>query len=63
MDKFHIPEFCTGIHVHHSFWESWRGVSEPVTKILTRLHDDYPDYRVVVVGHSLGGAEAILAAG
>ena len=63
MDKVHVPEFCKCCHVHHGFWESWRGVSEPVTKLLISLHDENPHYRVAVVGHSLGGAEAILAAG
>lgn len=28
-----------------------------------KLHDENPDFRVAVVGHSLGGAQATLAAG
>lgn len=40
-----------------------RGVSDLVIQLLIILHDENPDYRVAVVAHSLGGAEAILAAG
>lgn len=63
MEKVKATDFCDCCHVHHGFWESWRGVSEPALKILAKLHDDNPDYRVAVAGHSLGGALAILAAG
>ena len=63
IDQVEVPDFCTGCKVHHGFWELWKSVSEDVTKLLTKVHDESPDYRVIVVGHSLGGAEAILAAG
>ena len=62
-DKIHVHEFCKCCQAHHGFWESWRGVSKPVLELLTRLHDDNPDYRIAITGHSLGGAEATLAAG
>lgn len=63
MDMVDAPEFCECCRVHHGFWESWRGISEPVIQLLIRLHEENRDYGVAVVGHSLGGAEAILAAG
>ena len=62
-DKVHVPELCKCCQAHHGFWESWRGVSKSVMQLLTKLHDENPDYRVAIVGHSLGGAQATLAAG
>ena len=62
-DTVDVPEFCKSCKVHHGFWESWGGISEQVLQSVAKLHEVHPDYRVAVVGHSLGGAEAIIAAG
>lgn len=63
IDFVNVPEFCECCKVHHGFWESWRGISKSIIQLLVKLHDENPDYRVAITGHSLGGAEATLAAG
>ncbi len=63
IEKVDVPEFCECCGVHEGYWESWRGVSKPVMANLVKLHHDNPDYRIAVAGHSLGGAQAIIAAG
>ena len=62
-DTVDVPEFCKNCRVHHGFWESWGGISKQVIQSVVKLHKEHSDYRVAVVGHSLGGAEAIIAAG
>ena len=63
MDLVSGPEFCDCCTVHQGFWESWKGVRDSVIKSLTKIHEENPDYRIAVVGHSLGGALATIAAG
>ena len=63
MDQVPVPDLCPCCAAHHGFWESWLGQRKPVLHILTRLHAQNPDYRIAIVGHSLGGAIATLAAG
>lgn len=48
--------------VHKGFYEAEQSVIDDVTKEVSRLHDVYPSYRIVVTGHSLGAALATLAA-
>ena len=42
----------------HASWANTRDVILPDIQI---LKDDHPDYELVLVGHSLGGAVAALA--
>lgn len=53
---------CTNCTVHSGFLESWRVAREEVIPQLFELHEKYPDYPIHLVGHSLGGAVACLAA-
>jgi len=53
---------CLNCTVHSGFLESWRVTREKVIPELVELHEKYPDYPVHLVGHSLGGAVACLAA-
>ncbi|KAF5527941.1 Lipase A [Colletotrichum aenigma] len=55
----HRCEDCT---VHMGFLASWRQARKLVLPELKRLREEYPDYPVHLVGHSLGGAVAMLAA-
>ncbi|RAK99984.1 lipase family protein [Aspergillus ibericus CBS 121593] len=56
------PKLCTGCEAELGFWSSWTNVRDNITTILTPTLTKYPDYELVIVGHSLGAAIATLAA-
>ena len=56
-------DLCSNCHAHHGFWNSWMDVRYKVLQALDEAVHAHPEYRVIVVGHSLGGALATLAAG
>lgn len=53
---------CTNCTVHMGFLLSWQMARATVLPELKRLHEQYPEYPIHVVGHSLGGAVGALAA-
>lgn len=53
---------CTNCTVHTGFWTSWQNTRPFIIGHLEFLRDRYPSYRLDLVGHSLGGAVAGLAA-
>ncbi|KAI1280988.1 Alpha/Beta hydrolase protein [Xylaria sp. FL0933] len=53
---------CTNCTVHMGFLLSWQLARRTVLPELKRLHEQYPEYPIHVVGHSLGGAVGALAA-
>lgn len=53
---------CTNCTVHMGFMESWRQARKLVLPVLEDVRASYPDYPLRLVGHSLGGAVACLAA-
>ena len=53
---------CDGCNVHIGFDESWKDASAQVLQTVASLQQSNPSYGVSVVGHSLGGAVAALAA-
>ncbi|KAJ8127317.1 hypothetical protein O1611_g6318 [Lasiodiplodia mahajangana] len=53
---------CTNCTVHMGFLLSWQIARQTVLPELKRLHEQYPDYPIHVIGHSLGGAVGALAA-
>lgn len=57
-EPHHRCENCT---VHMGFLASWRIARQDVMPTLKPLRANYPDYPIVLVGHSLGGAVAALA--
>ena len=55
-----IPR-CLNCTVHAGFMDSWRNARPTVLGHVSAMRQEYPDYVVVLVGHSLGGAVAALA--
>lgn len=53
---------CTNCTVHMGFMESWKQARKLVLPVLKNVRARHPDYPVHLVGHSLGGAVACLAA-
>ncbi|KAG7293085.1 hypothetical protein NEMBOFW57_003131 [Staphylotrichum longicolle] len=53
---------CDNCTVHMGFMASWRNAREVVIPALVAAREEHPGYRVHLVGHSLGGAVAALAA-
>ncbi|RYO91244.1 hypothetical protein DL762_002230 [Monosporascus cannonballus] len=53
---------CTNCTVHMGFLSSWRTARDDVLPTLKTLRRQYPDHPVYLIGHSLGGAVAALAA-
>ncbi|KAF7721090.1 hypothetical protein EC973_005420 [Apophysomyces ossiformis] len=51
-----------GAKVHGGFYKAYLEVAEKVITNMRKQLDEYPDYKVVVTGHSLGGAFAVLGA-
>ena len=52
---------CTNCKVHAGFMQSWRHTRPEILPHLKEAVQQYPDYQVTLVGHSLGGAVAALA--
>ena len=52
---------CTNCTVHAGFMTSWRHTRPHILPHLEEFVQQYPDYQVTLVGHSLGGAVAALA--
>ncbi|THC98245.1 hypothetical protein EYZ11_002247 [Aspergillus tanneri] len=53
-------DFCT-CAIHAGFYESWQLVKAEVLDAVTQARETYKDYKVVLTGHSLGGAIATIA--
>ncbi|KFA64110.1 hypothetical protein S40285_00801 [Stachybotrys chlorohalonatus IBT 40285] len=53
---------CTNCTVHMGFLQSWRNARTLVLPDLIELKAQYPSYPIQLVGHSLGGSVACLAA-
>ncbi|KAG7398544.1 hypothetical protein PHYBOEH_010908 [Phytophthora boehmeriae] len=55
------PEF-PGVMVHMGFYWAWKSVSDQVLTILKKLQILHPHAKLLVSGHSLGGAVAAICA-
>ena len=56
------PSKCDNCTVHTGFWTSWENTRPHILPHITHLRRKFPDYQLHLVGHSLGGAVAALAA-
>lgn len=55
-------DICSGCTAHQGFWNSWTEARSGVLAAVKSATTSYPNYKIVAVGHSLGGAIADLAA-
>jgi hypothetical protein len=54
---------CADCVASQGFWSSWLEAEKRVLATIATARAQYPDYRVIATGHSLGGALAALGAG
>jgi hypothetical protein len=54
---------CPTCAASAGFWSSWLEAQNNTLAAIKRAQAQYPDYKVIATGHSLGGALAALAAG
>ena len=52
---------CSGCEVHQGFWLDYQTVAATLKAQIDAALNTYPGYSLVVTGHSLGGALAMLA--
>lgn len=63
IDFIQVPtDICPGCTAHQGFWDSWLEARNGILDTLVKTAKQYPSSKVVVVGHSLGGAVADFAA-
>lgn len=55
-------DLCDTCNVHAGFADCWNDARPGVISSVVQSHNDWPDYQLVVTGHSLGAAIATLAA-
>ncbi|OJD32772.1 extracellular lipase [Diplodia corticola] len=56
------PIKCTNCTVHSGFYQSWINTRQVILPHVAEAMEKHPDYKLTLVGHSLGGAVAALAA-
>ncbi|KAL3470665.1 Alpha/Beta hydrolase protein [Aspergillus californicus] len=54
------PE-CIDCYVHAGFMKAWRNTRSEILETISAVRDQYSDYKLELVGYSLGGAVAALA--
>lgn len=53
---------CSGCNVHVGFYNAYKGVAPLVRNVVQKLLGLYRDAKLVITGHSLGGAMGVLCA-
>lgn len=54
-------DYCDDCYVHDGFLSSWEEIKTYAFSYVESAFTSYPDYTLVVTGHSLGAAVATLA--
>lgn len=60
---FVLTDICSGCFADSGFYTSWLEARDGVMAAIKNTSLAFPDYKIVVTGHSLGGAIAALATG
>ena len=55
-------DLCHKCRVHKGFWDAWKQIRDGIISDVLAVVATHQDYRFAIVGHSLGGALATLAA-
>ncbi|KAF2246019.1 alpha/beta-hydrolase [Trematosphaeria pertusa] len=53
--------YCDGCKAHAGFKQSWDDAEDDVMSAITEAKAQFPDFKIIAAGHSLGGAMASLA--
>lgn len=53
-------DFCDGCQAHGGWWQAWMSGADDISREVDAAQADNADYKLVVTGHSLGGALAAL---
>jgi hypothetical protein len=53
---------CSGCKAHSGFWQSWQEAKPKVLEVITSARKKFPKNKIIVTGHSLGGAISTIAA-
>ena len=53
---------CEKCRVHNGFYKTYLNLANNLLACAYTLHNDFPDAPIWVTGHSLGAAQAVLAA-
>jgi Lipase (class 3) len=61
VDQVKYPGYSAG-EVHSGFYEAYSFLQEGLMAVMISMIDTYPNSSILVTGHSLGGAIALLAA-
>lgn len=56
-------DLCAGCFSAAGYWTAWLEVRDDILAAVDDTHSKHPDHKVVVTGHSLGGAIASMAVG
>jgi len=62
LNLMNISHVCDGCTTHTGFWQSWDEARSLVIQGVQASRDKFPNNRIIVTGHSLGGAIATVAA-
>ncbi|BCR89853.1 lipase family protein [Aspergillus chevalieri] len=57
-----ITDVCNDCWAHGGWWDAWQEVADELSGQIKDAVNQYPDYKMVFTGHSLGGALATIAA-